>query len=53
MGERPRREAQPRSTAGPSSPSGGEPSSIIAEWNLRSEKPAPHSFLARSRPAWT
>jgi tRNA(Arg) A34 adenosine deaminase TadA len=43
--------AQPRVTAVPSSPSGGEPSSSSAAWNLRSEKPGPHSFLARSRSA--
>src|SRR5579863_598883 len=40
---------QPRSTAVPSRPSGGEPMSIRALWKRCSVKPVPQSFLARSR----
>src|ERR1022692_789888 len=41
--------AQPRRRAVSSSPSGGEPRSSSAVWNRSSEKPEPHSLLARSR----
>ncbi len=41
--------SQPRSTAVWSRPSGGEPRSSRAVWNLRSEKPAPQLRLACSR----
>ena len=37
---------QPRSTAVPSSPSGGEPRLSMAVWKRRSEKPVPQAFLA-------
>jgi hypothetical protein len=40
---------QPRASAVPSRPSGGEPSASIAEWNRSSEKSLPQEALAWSR----